>query len=123
LLASHPTARTIITAKTRSKTSSGCTSARLPKLSATTCKAKPTTFATMPMSHNGCRTRSNRIAGDSARSVLTRLVLRASATEDIPKSSAPAKAVTTATVIKLGLTPRCQFRQASPGNGHDKPRE
>ncbi|MDX6422449.1 MAG: hypothetical protein QOG28_7069 [Trebonia sp.] len=98
MLGSHPTDRTIRTAKTRSKTSSGCTTARLPKLRATTCKAKAARFVTIAISHNGCLAKSSRIAGDSARSVLTRLVLRWSATDDIPKSSAATRAVTTATV-------------------------
>src|SRR6202035_6172860 len=77
--------------------SSGCTTARLPKLRATTCKAKAPMFVKMANSHNGCLTKSSRIAGDSAFSVLTRLVLRWSATDDIPKSSAATTAVTTAT--------------------------
>ena len=113
MLGSHPTDRTIRTAKTRSKTSSGCTTARLPKLRATTCKAKAARFVTMAISHNGCLTKSSRIAGDSARSVLTRLVLRWSATDDIPKSSAATKAVTTAMV--------CISSSAGIGRGGARP--
>jgi hypothetical protein len=99
LLASHPTDRTIRMAKATSKTSSGCTSARLSRLSATTCKTNPATFAAMAISYNGCRTRSSRIVGDSARSALTRLVLRWSATDDTQNSSAAATAVATATAF------------------------
>ena len=71
-----PTIRMITMAKIRSKTSSGCTTAMLPKSSATTCRANAATFVAMAISHNGCRTRSSMITGDSARRVLPRLVLR-----------------------------------------------
>jgi hypothetical protein len=84
------------TAKIRSHTRIGCTSARLPKLSATTCRANPAIFPEMAANHNGCRTRSSKIRGDSARRDSTRFVLRWSATEDIPSISADATAATTA---------------------------
>ncbi len=66
----------ISTAKIRSRTRSGCTSARLPKLSATICSANPTMFATMASSHSGWRISSRKIRGDSERVVCTRFVLR-----------------------------------------------
>ncbi len=66
----------IRTAKTRSKTRSGCTSARLPKLSATTCRANPTTLAPTAASHSGWRTRSSMIRGDSAPRAWIFFVLR-----------------------------------------------
>src|ERR1700761_8372298 len=86
----------IRTAKIRSHTRIGWTTARLPKLSATTCRANPTRFAPRAVTHNGCRTRSSRIRGDSARRLSTRFVVRWSATEDIPSISADATAATTA---------------------------
>jgi hypothetical protein len=47
-------------------------------------------------SQSGWRTRSSRILGDRAFSVLTRFVLRWSATADMPRNSAAARAVHTA---------------------------
>jgi hypothetical protein len=83
------------TAKIRSHTRNGWTSARLPKLSAATCRANPTRFAPRAVTHNGCRTRSAKIRGDSA-GARPRYVLRWSATEDTPNSSADPTAVITA---------------------------
>jgi hypothetical protein len=83
-------------ANIRSHTRIGSTSARGPNLSATTCRAKPTTVPPIAVTHSGCRTRSSRILGDSTRSVLTRFVLRCSATDDIPNTSAAMVAAATA---------------------------
>ncbi len=83
-------------AKIRSPTSSGCTGARPPRSRATTCRANPATFAPIAVSRDGCRTRLARIRDDSARRGRTRLVLRWSATDDIPRTPAAATAVTAA---------------------------
>src|SRR5215469_399801 len=125
----------ITTPKTRSNTRSGCTTARLPKLSATTCSANPTMLAPMAASHNGWRTRSSMIRGESVPRVSTRLVLRMSATAATPRNIADATAAPTAIGVEdkslpvleaqpdaelAQLRPQPQGRRAGPGGDeHD----
>jgi hypothetical protein len=80
----------------------GCPMARK---GATTCRANPTMFAPIAASHNGCRTRSTTIRGDSARRLSTRFVLRWSSTDEMPRTSAEATAVTTAKGVDNGYPP------------------
>jgi hypothetical protein len=54
-------------------------------------------------SHSDCRARSTSIAGDSVFRVLTRFVLRWSATAEVPSTSAEASAVTVAPDADNGL--------------------
>jgi hypothetical protein len=77
----------------------------LPLVSATTCRANPATFAARAVSHNSCRTRSTKIRGDSTRRCSTRFVLRWSATDDIPRSSAAPMAATAAISEDIGQSP------------------
>jgi hypothetical protein len=84
------------TAKIRPQISSGSTSASGPYLSASTWRANPSRVPPTDASHRGCRIRSRKIRGDSGWRDLTRLVLRWSATEATPNTSAAATAATTA---------------------------
>jgi hypothetical protein len=65
-------------------------------------------FAPIAASHNGCRTRSTTIRGDSARRLTTCFVLRWSAIDELPRTSAEATAVATA----IGADNRLTFRTA-----------
>ena len=56
-------------------------------------------FAPMAISHSGCRTRSSTIRGDPVRPGCTRLVLRWSATAEMPRTSAAARAIATASGV------------------------
>ena len=106
------------TANTRSKTRIGSTTASGAYLrSPTTCRANPMTVPTMAMSHSDWRTRSSRIFGEaSVRSYfLTRLVLRCSATDVTPNTSAAPTAAATPAAMDTGLAARPLTRPYPPG--------